>query len=190
MNNESAISVRTDSEDRLVEIGVVGRAHGIAGALNIFLHNPDSTILGTLDRVYLKDGRGIRQAAIREFREAAKKRIIVFEGIADRTAADQIKGAKLLVDRSVLPPLSDDEFYVADLIGAEAWDGDIRLGTVTASRAQADIEMITVTAEDRSLEVPLVEDFVTSVDCEHGRINLKDTALLPAQPIKKARQKQ
>lgn len=190
MNNESTISVSTDSKDRLVEIGVVGRAHGIAGALNVFLHNPDSTILNKLDCVYLQDNDGLKRVAIKEFRAAAKKRTIVFEGIESRTDAEKINGAKLLVSRSLLPKLKNDEFYITDLIGAEVWDGETQLGTVTAGRPQGDVEIITITSDTHTMEVPLVDDFVEIVDCAAGKVVLKDTHLLPAYPRKKAPRKQ
>ena len=77
------------------------------------------------------------------------------------------------------------EFYVADLIGLDAWDGEIRLGTVTASRPQGGIEMVTVTGEMEALEIPLVEDFVVEVDIPKGQIRLCDTDMLPKYAVKR-----
>lgn len=38
-------------------------------------------------------------------------------GVADRNAAEALKGLKLFADRAALPPAEEDEFYHADLIG-------------------------------------------------------------------------
>jgi 16S rRNA processing protein RimM len=39
------------------------------------------------------------------------------EGIADRNAAEALKGLRLYVDRAALPDTGEDEFYCSDLIG-------------------------------------------------------------------------
>ncbi len=168
-----------------MEIGVVGRAHGITGAVNVFLYNTDSSILNTLKKIFLQDSKGIRGLTLVEVRRSQKKHIARFEGVNTREAADDLKGAKLSVPRSSLPRLEEDEFYVADLIGAEAFDGDRRLGIVTAARPQGEIEVVTVTSDTHTFEVPLVEDFVISVDCDEGRLMLTDTHLLPVYPRKR-----
>ncbi|MFX8362532.1 ribosome maturation factor RimM, partial [Acinetobacter baumannii] len=53
--------------------------------------------------------------------------------IADRGAAEGLKGLRLYVPRAALPAPGEDEFYLADLVGlaAETADGT-RVGTVLA----------------------------------------------------------
>ena len=178
--------MRTDPDEKLVEIGVVGRAHGIAGELHVFLYNPDSAILETLDRVLVRDVSGMKSVSILSLRASPKSRILRFEGVTDRSAAEKLRGAKILITRSDLPALNerDGEFYVADLIGVEAWEDGVRIGVITASRPQGGIEMITVTGETSSVEVPLVEDFVTSLDLNEGKVHLTGTDMLPAVPLR------
>jgi 16S rRNA processing protein RimM len=45
-----------------------------------------------------------------------------FEGIADRSAAEALRGALVEVVRSALPPLDEGEYYHADLIGLDCFD--------------------------------------------------------------------
>lgn len=56
-----------------------------------------------------------------------------FSEIADRTAAEKLRGTLLTVPRSALPPLAVGEYYHADLIGlpAVSTDGE-HLGEVIA----------------------------------------------------------
>ena len=59
--------------------------------------------------------------------------IVSFAGIADRDAAETLKGAELYVDRDALPALDKSEFYHADLVGLSAFDTEDRLlGRVAA----------------------------------------------------------
>src|SRR6185295_16434454 len=53
--------------------------------------------------------------------------VIAFEGVADRNAAEALKGTELFVDRAALPSTDDDEFYHADLIGLEVQDSEGRV---------------------------------------------------------------
>ena len=46
--------------------------------------------------------------------------IASFSEIADRTAAEKLRGTLLTVPRSALPPLAEGEYYHADLIGLAA----------------------------------------------------------------------
>ena len=54
-------------------------------------------------------------------------------GVATREEAEALKGTRLYAPRDRLPPLADDEFYHADLIGLAVVDtGGAPLGTVRA----------------------------------------------------------
>ena len=55
------------------------------------------------------------------------------DGIADRNAAEALKGLTLEIERAALPEAEEDEFYHADLIGLNVEDrAGRRLGTVRA----------------------------------------------------------
>lgn len=56
-----------------------------------------------------------------------------FAEIADRNAAEALRGTVLTVPRSALPPLAEGEFYHADLLGLPAVsDAGEAIGTVIA----------------------------------------------------------
>ena len=66
-------------------------------------------------------------AAFRSFNEGALMltslrdgTIARFGGVADRTAAEALRGTALTVSRDDLPPLADGEYYYADLVGLPA----------------------------------------------------------------------
>lgn len=65
-------------------------------------------------------------------RDSGKMAVARFEGIAERSTAESLRGLLVEIDRSELPPLEEGEYYHADLIGLPALDreGNI-LGTVS-----------------------------------------------------------
>ena len=93
-------------------------------------------------------------------------------GIATREEAEALKGTRLYAPRDRLPPLADDEFYHADLIGLAVVDtGGAPLGTVRAvlDHGAGDIlEIARPGAPD--LLLPFTRAAVPTVDLAAGRI--------------------
>ncbi|HLT01373.1 MAG TPA: ribosome maturation factor RimM [Geminicoccaceae bacterium] len=109
-------------------LAAITGAHGVTGEVRLKLFGEGVEALavhktfngGTLTLAKLRDdGKG---GAIARFAE-----------IADRTAAEKLRGTALTVPRSALPPLEEGEYYHVDLIGlAAVSDAGETLGTVVA----------------------------------------------------------
>lgn len=52
------------------------------------------------------------------------KVLLRLTGIADRTAAEKLRGQTVEIPRDEAQPLDEDEFYIADLIGASVFGSD------------------------------------------------------------------
>lgn len=161
--------------DRPVEIAQIVRAHGVTGELRVRLFNSDSDVLFDLESVRLRlpDG-AVREADIASARPAADGFVLLrIEGVSDRNQAEALRGAVLVVSRSDLPPVEEGEFYVCDILGADVFlvDGT-RLGTVSDYRSYPSTDVLVVQGDRRRWEVPLVDDFVASVDPANRRIEL------------------
>ena len=57
--------------------------------------------------------------------------IAKINGVDDRNAAETLRGTELFVERDALPPVADDEYYQADLIGFYVVRDGLKLGTVS-----------------------------------------------------------
>jgi 16S rRNA processing protein RimM len=105
------------TSDRPVTLAVVIGAHGVTGEvrLKVFAEDLSAHRLFNGGALTLKSLRPGNNGAIARFAE-----------IADRNAAEALRGTELTVARSALPPLGEGEYYHADLIGlpAVASDGD------------------------------------------------------------------
>ena len=78
------------------------------------------------------------------------------------------RGSALEVPRASLPPTTEDEYYVADLVGLEVVEEEGRsLGTVRDVSNYAANDVLEL---DSGLLLPLVEDCVRQVDLAAGRI--------------------
>jgi 16S rRNA processing protein RimM len=175
------------SFESLIEVGIIGRPHGVRGELKVFMHFQGSCILNDA-KALVVDLNGVRSPMeIMGTRSGSGYVIVSLRGVESREQADALKGGRLLVRREQLPDLEADEYYVHDLLGMEVFDGATRLGVVTSSRPQGDIEIATVRGESEELEVPLVSAFLVELDFAGRKIVLQGTEELPRNPVRKAR---
>ena len=168
-----------DSTHRFIEIGVVGRPHGIRGKIRVRLFNPESSLINRLPEIYLQKEKTLTRFVIRNVATTSRFCLLTLDDVTSRDEALEWVGATLCIEREALPELEEDEFYVADLIGIEAWDDACCLGRIVASRAAGDIEVVTIVGQGQELDVPLVEEYVVAVDIAGGRLVLKNSDRLP-----------
>ena len=107
--------------DELLEVGRIGRAHGLRGDLYIELITDRTERVAVGARL---QGRGT-WLTVESARPAGSRWLVHFAGIADRTAAEAYVNSPLLAEP--LPALSQDGMYVRDLIGAEVVGVDQRV---------------------------------------------------------------
>ena len=96
--------------DRPVTLAVIIGAHGVTGEVRLKLFTEDLNLYPELKA----GGRGLTLKSLRPGPNGAVAR---FAEIADRNAAEALRGTELTVPRSLLPPLEEGEYYHADLIG-------------------------------------------------------------------------
>jgi 16S rRNA processing protein RimM len=108
------------SSDRRVLIGVIVGVQGVRGAVRIKSYAAQPEDIGVYGPLQDKTGKRRFEVKAEGFvRGAVVARIV---GIADRDAAEALRGIELYLDRSALPPPDEDEYYHADLIGLAVQD--------------------------------------------------------------------
>jgi 16S rRNA processing protein RimM len=100
-----------------VALAAVAGAHGVKGELRLKLFGSLEG-LSAQPQVHI----GGRDYVLRQARAAGKGVIASLDGVGDRSAAEALRGQLLEVDRSLLPPLAEGEYYHADLIGLPCVD--------------------------------------------------------------------
>jgi len=102
-------------------VGYIAAAHGVHGGLRVHLHDPASEALASGRAIVLR--RGDQPAgrfvidAVASVPGKPNRRRITLEGLTYRDEAEALRGCEVLVERDQLPPLADDEFYLADVVG-------------------------------------------------------------------------
>ena len=105
--------------DRSVTLAAVAGAHGVTGDVRLKLFGEGV--------VALKRYRAFNDSSLTltKLRDDGKGGAIArFAEVADRTAAENLRGTALTVPRAELPPLAEGEYYHADVIGLPAVSTD------------------------------------------------------------------
>lgn len=101
--------------DGLLEIGHIGRAHGVKGAVVVTLSSDRTERVAAGARLF----DGARWLVVEASRSLPQRKWAVhFEGVADRNAAESMTGRTL----SAEPLADDDALWVHELIGARLVD--------------------------------------------------------------------
>jgi 16S rRNA processing protein RimM len=154
-------------EGRRIPLAAVAGAHGIKGDVRLKLFSDSSESLARHSQLFVGGSR----RRLLEVRDAGKGAIARFEGIADRTAAEALRGSLVEVDRAALPPLGAGEYYHTDLIGIPCVDRDGKpLGAIVAVENFGAGDLLEV--EDESGRRSLIPFKPGIADLADGRIVL------------------
>lgn len=158
--------------------GRIAKAHGITGELVVDVRTDDpEERFAAGNRLRLKNSRtGLdREVLVTSARPHGGRLLVRLDGVADRDAADALRGGLFMVDSAQLPPIDDpDEFYDHQLEGLAVRTVDgAPVGTVAEVLHTPGAELLSVRTESGDeVLVPFVSEIVTSVSIEAGVIDI------------------
>ncbi|MEV6429588.1 ribosome maturation factor RimM [Nocardia sp. NPDC051463] len=158
-------------------VGRVAKSHGVRGELVVEVRTdePETRFApGTTLRGRLARSKEVRDFTVESAREHSGRLLVHVAGVADRTAADALRGTLFFVDSADLPPSEDpDEYYDHELEGltVQLIDGTV-VGTVTEVLHSAAGELLSVRAaeERREILIPFVTAIVPTVSLADGLV--------------------
>jgi 16S rRNA processing protein RimM len=157
--------------DKLILVGHVAGAHGIKGELRIVSYTNEPLALVGYRTLLREDGA---PALTLTGGRAAKDAVIArAEGVADRNAAEALRGLKLHVPREALAEPDEDEFYLTDLLAlaVDTPDGE-RLGSVKSVQNYGAGDLLEIEPGEGGPAwlLPFTREAVPEVRIAEGRI--------------------
>jgi 16S rRNA processing protein RimM len=101
----------------MIHVATIIGAHGIKGEVKLRSFTSDPKAFATYGPLISKDGATFE---IKTFRAQINDFICVLTNIADRNAAEALRGTELFVAREKLPALKQGEIYLCDVQGKPA----------------------------------------------------------------------
>ncbi len=151
------------------KIAHISAAHGLRGEVKLActLENPDD--IARYNPLKTKQGKSYN---VRITGHTKDHLMVAIDGITDRNAAEALRGIELYAETSKLPPKSDDEYYIQDLIGLSATLEDgTEIGKVTAIHNYGAGDILEIKTANDELLLPFIAPFVGEI--EGGKITIQ-----------------
>lgn len=153
-----------------VVVGALAGAFGVRGEVRLKSFCAEPEAIASYLPLHTPNGR--RFDSLRLTGRAPGALVARLGGVDTREEAEALRGTPLLADRDRLPPLPEDEFYHADLIGLSVHDpGGAALGVVRAVLNHGAGDILEVARPGGgTLLLPFTRAVVPVVDVAAGRI--------------------
>lgn len=110
--------------EQMFKVGVITSTHGVRGEVKVFPTTDDSMRFKKLKNVLLDTGKELLPLEIQGVKFFKQFVILKFKGIDDINEIERYKRCPLFVPREDAVPLSEGEYFIADMIGMEVLTED------------------------------------------------------------------
>jgi 16S rRNA processing protein RimM len=173
------MTTSTTAADDYLVIGKIFSVHGVRGEVKVYsFTDPIDNLLDYTSWTLRRNGE-VRQVELASGRLQNKVLVAKLKGLNDREEARLLAGFEICVLRSLLPDLTDGEYYWYQLEGLKVIDqlGQL-LGTVhhlleTGANDVMVVKACTGSLDDRERLLPYTEQCVLAVDLAAGEMRVE-----------------
>ncbi len=158
-----------------VIVGIIGRAHGIRGEVGIELRT-DEPKRRFVPGARLRVEGSAHPLTVSSTRDHGGRLLARFDECPDRTAAESLRGAVLVVDVDADErPADEEEYYDRQLTGLRVLDAaGSEIGTVADVIHLPEQDVLEIRTSSGVRLVPFVRALVPHVDLAAGSVQLAD----------------
>jgi len=171
-----------------IEVGRIADAWGIKGWFKVLPHSASPEALFSSKRWFLLPPdrpmkatvpwAGALLLKIKEAKDHSDSVVATSLDIADRNAAEALRGARVFVPRSSFPTAAPDEYYWVDLIGLDVFNrageamGQVKELLSTGPQTVLVLTYTDTEAKEAERLIPFVAAFIDTVDLPGRRITV------------------
>jgi 16S rRNA processing protein RimM len=163
-----------DPGGKVVAVGEVVGAHALRGWVRMRPYQMPAASLTIGSSVLLERDGHRRHARVTHAAPHGGRLVLLgLEGVHDRTAAEALRGAVVLIRRADLPALEEGEYWHDEVIGYDVrmLDGTV-LGRVAGVMSNGLLDVLEVRAGEREYLIPVVADVVHAIDRGARRVRI------------------
>lgn len=159
-----------------VVLGKLADPYGIRGWVRLHAFGDDPQSWAEMPTWWLsRDGQEWQEQKLKNLRLHGDGVVVLLDGVADRSAAEALKGMLVGAPHDCLPATDEGEYYWADLIGLKVVNtAGEALGRVESLIETGANDVLSVVAEDGTKRLlPFVAAVVLAVEKEEGRLRVE-----------------
>lgn len=162
---------------KLISVGKILNFHGIKGEVKVGYTKGKEQLIESLEKVFVTKNGIQQEYTVKSVRFHKQFALIKFEEINSINDVEEIKGFEIKIPKEQAESeLTEDEFFVSDLIGAEVFnvDGE-KIGEIKDVGTNGANEILEITdSNDQNHLVPFVKELVPVVDLNKHQVVVKD----------------
>ncbi len=162
---------------KLISVGKILNFHGIKGEVKVGYTKGKEQLIESLEKVFVTKNGIQKEYTVESVRFHKQFALIKFEEINSINDVEEIKGHEIKIPREQAETeLTEDEFFVSDLIGAEVFniDGE-KIGQIKEVGTNGANEILEITdSNEKNHLVPFVKELVPVVDLKKRQVVVKD----------------
>jgi 16S rRNA processing protein RimM len=152
--------------EKTLNVAQVLKPQGIRGEVKVKVLCDSAEDLLSFPRVFI----GGTEYKVLNVRPQGDCAYLTLKGVADRNAAELLRGKDILVLREDAPALPENRFYIVDVIGCEVFtESGERLGTI-CEITPARTDIYTIDTGARQVPFAAIDGVILSVDTENKKI--------------------
>ena len=160
-------------QDKIV-IGQILKPQGIRGELKIKPLLDDVALVKKFKKVFV----GGTESKVLSARFDASAAYLALSGVADRNAAELLRGKEVEVLRADAPALEEGRYYIVDVIGCSVIaDTGERLGEIT-DILSAHTDIYVMQEGDKEFMFPAADGVIADVDVENKIVTVNKVRLM------------
>ena len=155
-------------------VGEVVKPQGIKGEVKVMPLTDDPHQLARMERIIIGD----QDMEVLGSRVEKNMVVMQLSGIADRNAAESLRGKKLAITRDMADELPEGQYYIVDLIGCQVvTDEGEALGTLKDILQNGPKDVYIVKGQRGSILFPALKELLLDVDIEAKAIKVNHERL-------------
>ena len=160
--------------EEYLKVGIITASHGVHGEMKVYPTTDDPARFKKCKTLYLQR-KGVRELKkVESVRFSGEFVLLKLEGIETPEEVHTLRQSELYVDRAHAVPLEKDEYYIADLLGADVYDEtDAHLGTLSDVIQTGANDVYDVLLDDgRKVLLPVIPDCILERNVEDKKIKV------------------
>ena len=159
-------------------LGEIVRPQGIRGEVKLKHFTDDPYRFEDLETVYIKRGQAYQPIGVTGARVQKDDVYLTLEGIVDRNEAEKLRGTQLWVDRANAVELDEDSVFIADILGAKAYDTQgHEIGVLKDVLTPGGVDVFVFKTAKGTMMMPALKTVILTMDADEGRIVLDENRL-------------
>lgn len=159
-------------EQAAVAIGAIRRPHGVKGACKVFSFSGETAHFRNLREVELRRDEVRRTIRVVSVEVHGSTPILFLEGITNPEIARTLSGWEIWVPRDAAAPLTDEEYYITELVGMRVVSEGRPVGEIVAVLDGAQAPLLEIDLGERSTLIPFLKQFVGIPDQATGTVEV------------------